>query len=105
MKEEKILFPFIKALANAKRSGDTSLLENYPSVKEPVQMMEADHEMAGEILLAIRKLASDFTPPEDGCNSYQLLYKMLADLEADLHKHEHLENNILFPKALNSLKP
>lgn len=100
MKEEKVLFPFIKALANAKRTGDTSLLENYPSVKEPVQMMEADHEMAGEILLAIRKLANDFTPPQDGCNSYQLLYKMLADLEADLHKHVHLENNILFPKAL-----
>lgn len=100
MKEEKVLFPFIKALVKAKRSDDFSDLNQFPSIKEPVQMMEADHEAAGEILVKIRKAANNFENPEEACNSFQLLYKKLADFEADLHQHIHLENNILFPKAL-----
>lgn len=101
MKEEKVLFPFIKALTNAKKTGSTTELYNGFSITQPVQMMESDHEAAGEILLAMRKLTNDYTLPADACNSYQFLFQKLRDLEADLHQHIHLENNILFPKALS----
>lgn len=100
MKEEKVLFPFIKALVAAKRTGDRSLLEAQPSISQPVQMMESDHEDAGEILFEIRALTNNYTAPEGSCNSVRLLFHKLAALEADLHQHIHLENNILFPKAL-----
>ncbi len=100
MREEKVLFPFIKALENVKRTGDRNLLNDLPSLTEPVRMMEVDHEAAGEILVEMRKLTNDYTLPADACNSYQFLYKKLEELETDLHQHIHLENNILFPKAL-----
>lgn len=100
IKEEKVVFPFIKALTIAQKTGDRSLLNSQPSLTEPVQMMEADHEAAGDLLVQIRKLTNNYTPPADSCNSYHLLYKKLEDLEADLHQHIHLENNVLFPKAL-----
>lgn len=100
IKEEKVVFPFIKALVAAKSTGDRTVLNSQPSLTEPVQMMEADHEAAGDLLVQIKKLTNDYTPPEGSCNSFQLLYKKLEDLEADLHQHIHLENNVLFPKAL-----
>jgi regulator of cell morphogenesis and NO signaling len=100
MKEEKVLFPFIQELAQAKRTGDISYLKDLPSVKDPVRMMEADHDNAGEILAQLRQLTNDYTPPAGSCNSFGLLYKKLEALESDLHQHVHLENNILFPKAL-----
>jgi regulator of cell morphogenesis and NO signaling len=87
-------------MVNAKKTGDFSELQAFPSVKEPVAVMEADHDAAGDLLAALRKLTNGFTPPEGACNSFALLYKKLAHLEADLHQHIHLENNILFPKAL-----
>jgi regulator of cell morphogenesis and NO signaling len=62
--------------------------------------MEADHEAAGELLAELRAVTNGFTAPAGSCNSFQLLYKKLHDLEADLHQHIHLENNLLFPKAL-----
>jgi regulator of cell morphogenesis and NO signaling len=100
MKEEKVLFPFIKALVTAKRTGDRSLLDAQPSISQPVQMMESDHEDAGEILAEIRALTNNYTAPEGSCNSLRLLFHKLESLETDLHQHIHLENNILFPKAL-----
>ncbi len=101
LKEERVLFPFIKALVKAKRTVDFSELQSLPSINQPVQMMEMDHEAAGELLAALKNATNNFTPPSDSCNSFQLLYKKLQDLEADLHQHVHLENNILFPKALS----
>jgi regulator of cell morphogenesis and NO signaling len=95
-----VLFPFIKELSRAKNSGDVSALAAYPAINGPVQMMEADHEAAGEILAAIQNVTNNFAPPAGSCNSFQLLYKKLQDLDADLHQHIHLENNLLFPKAL-----
>jgi len=100
LKEEKVVFPFIKALVKAKKTGDTADLDNQPSLTEPIQVMEEDHEAAGTILAQIRSLTQNFTTPPDACNSFQFLYKKLEGLEADLHQHIHLENNILFPKAL-----
>ncbi|HET7898330.1 MAG TPA: hemerythrin domain-containing protein, partial [Flavisolibacter sp.] len=100
MREEKVVFPFIKALVQARRTGNFEALNSQPSLTEPIQIMEADHEAAGEILEGLQKLTGKYTAPEDACNSYQFLYKKLKDLDEDLHQHIHLENNILFPKAL-----
>lgn len=100
MREEKVVFPFIKALVLAKRTGNFEALNSQPSLTEPIRLMEVDHEAAGEILEEIQKLSGNYTPPADACNSYHFLYKKLKDLDEDLHQHIHLENNILFPKAL-----
>jgi regulator of cell morphogenesis and NO signaling len=100
MREEKVVFPFIKALVLAKKTGNFEVLNSQPSLTEPIQIMEVDHEAAGGILADMKKLAGDYNPPADACNSYQYLYKKLKELDADLHQHIHLENNILFPKAL-----
>ena len=100
MREENVVFPFIKALVLAKRTGNFEALNSQPSLSEPIRLMEADHETAGGILAEIQTLSNNYTPPADACNSYQFLYKKLRDLDEDLHQHIHLENNILFAKAL-----
>jgi regulator of cell morphogenesis and NO signaling len=99
-KEESIVFPFIKALVEAKKTGKTEELQNRFSLSQPIQMMESEHEEAGEILTEINELTNNYTSPSGACNSFQFLYAKLKDLEDDLHQHIHLENNILFPKAL-----
>jgi regulator of cell morphogenesis and NO signaling len=100
MKEEKVLFPFIKAIAQAIRYGKADSLEDQLSLTAPIQMMESDHEAAGDILQQMQELTNGYTPPEDACNSYQFLFKKLRELDEDLHQHIHLENNILFPRSL-----
>lgn len=100
MKEERVVFPFIKALVTAQKTGDYSDLQAQPSLKDPIQIMEIDHDAAGDILAQISKLTGNYTPPENSCNSFRLLYSKLQDLQDDLQQHIHLENNILFPKAL-----
>ena len=100
MKEEKIVFPFIKALVLAKKTGNFDVLNSQPSLTEPVKMMEDEHEAAGGIIDEMSKFSNNYTPPADACNSYQFLYKKLKELDEDLHQHIHLENNLLFPKAL-----
>lgn len=99
-KEEEILFPFIKQLEQAKASGQPLEKPHFGSVENPVRMMEAEHESAGQDLEQIRELSNNYALPEDACGSYKLLFKMLEEFESDLHIHIHLENNILFPKAL-----
>lgn len=99
-KEEKVLFPFIKALVRVKQSGNVEELTNQFSISGPVQMMEADHDAAGEILAELNEVTNNYAAPADACNSFQFLYRKLKELEDDLHQHIHLENNILFPKAL-----
>jgi regulator of cell morphogenesis and NO signaling len=100
MKEEKIVFPFIKALMLAKRTGNFDALNNQYSLSEPIRIMQIEHDAAGEILAEMSKLSNNYTTPADACNSYRFLYKKLKDIDEDLHQHIHLENNILFPKAL-----
>ena len=98
LKEEKVLFPHIKQLVAIQKN--TSRKEVFlVNIDEPLQMMEADHEMAGALLGNIRKATGDYTLPPGACNSFKLLYYKLQSLEEDLHQHIHLENNILFPKA------
>ncbi len=99
VKEEEILFPFIKELVSAKTKGTKPHTEKFTSVEDPIRMMEDEHEIVGRCLDEIRHLSGEYTLPEDACASYSLLFKMLDDLEEDTHLHIHLENNIMFPKA------
>ena len=100
-KEELILFPFIKKLVKAEREGTEVPPIHFGSVENPIQMMEEEHEEAGEILRKINELSNNYTPPQGACNTYRAFYAKLDEFEQDLHHHIHLENNILFPKALN----
>lgn len=100
LKEENILFPYIKQLVSARNSGSVPEPPPFGSVQNPIHMMEMEHDHAGDILKRIRKLSRDFTLPEDACNTFRVTYAKLAEFEADLLQHIHLENNILFPKAV-----
>lgn len=98
-KEEKILFPYIKELAIYKREGIRPSSE-ISMTQGPLAMMHMEHEAAGDILKTIRSIANNYQAPSNACNSFRFLYSKLEELEKDLHQHIHLENNILFPKAL-----
>jgi len=99
-KEEIILFPYIERLEHSKREGARLERPFFQSVRNPIQMMMNEHDAAGNLAKQIREASSDFAPPADACASYQRLYGELREFEADLHMHVHLENNILFPRAL-----
>ncbi len=99
LKEENILFPYVKQLVNAKKESKPMPVAPFGSVQNPIKMMEAEHEMAGDIFKKIAELSDNYTPPMAACSTYRVLYAKLEDFETDLHKHIHLENNILFPKA------
>lgn len=101
MKEENILFPYIKEMAGAKKSGTSLPASHFASVANPIQVMEMEHETVGEDLSEIRELTNDFELPADACASYTVLFQKLQEFESDLFQHVHLENNILFPKALD----
>lgn len=99
-KEEQILFPYINALVQAADQNRTVPFAPFGTVKNPIRMMTMEHDTAGEILRELRALTSDYKVPADACISYQTLYQALENFEKDLHQHIHLENNLLFPKAL-----
>jgi regulator of cell morphogenesis and NO signaling len=98
-KEEKILFPFVKKLSNAKLTGvlPQSL---FGAVTNPVRMMVQEHEAVGDIIKRIITLSNNFIPPVDACNTFKIAYAKLKEFTDDLFQHMHLENNILFPKVL-----
>jgi regulator of cell morphogenesis and NO signaling len=98
-KEEKILFPRIREAEQVLADGKT-LVINRSYIKSPIDMMEQEHDHAGSLLAEIRKLTSNYNPPPDACTTYRLSFEVLQAFELDLHNHVHLENNILFPKAL-----
>lgn len=100
MKEEQILFPYIRRMEESRISGEPLPPSCFGTVRNPIAMMFSEHDSAGEILKQIRKETGDLNAPEDACATYQALYRDLLDFEADLHQHIHLENNILFPRAL-----
>lgn len=99
-KEELILFPFIKQLSKAEKEGNTPPNPHFGTVGNPIQMMEDEHEEVGDIFKEIAQLSNSYTPPEGACNTFKALYDKLDEFEQDLHKHIHLENNILHPKAI-----
>lgn len=98
-KEELILFPFIKKMVKATQSGDVIEQPHFGTVENPIAMMKDEHTAEGERFEKIATITNNYTPPADACNTYKVTYAMLADFEQDLHKHIHLENNILFPGA------
>lgn len=98
-KEEMILFPAIASYEAAVDSGQPLPAAPFGPVANPIQMMEAEHESAGQALAEIRKITGDFHLPDYACTTYRALMTGLQDLERDLHVHIHLENNILFPRA------
>jgi regulator of cell morphogenesis and NO signaling len=102
IKEEQMLFPYITTLEAALREHRTVAPPRFGTVRNPIQMMMMEHDSAGEDLREIRELSGNYTPPQDACVSFQSLYTALREFEADLHQHVHLENNILFPKAVES---
>ena len=100
MKEEGILFPYIKQLAEAHKENREAPTPPFMTVQNPVRMMEAEHDIAGELMKKIQKLSNAYTPPDHACNTYRVEYFKLEEYENDLFQHIHLENNILFPKAI-----
>lgn len=94
-KEEVILFPYIKQL-EANNEGHMA----FDSVQAPISVMEQDHDLAGTLIHEIRALSDNYNPPANACNSYRLMLFKLEEFENDLMQHIHLENNILFPKAI-----
>ncbi len=100
MKEENILFPYIERMEEAVIQGDPILPPPFGTVANPVRMMEHEHDDAGVALKALRETSRGYTPPADACVSFQALYTALENYEKDLHQHIHLENNVLFPRAM-----
>ncbi len=99
MKEELILFPYIERMEVAFLAGEALPKACFESIASPIANMMADHDDAGALLAGIRELSGGFTPPVGACPTYTGLYHSLAEFESDLHRHVHLENNILFPRA------
>jgi regulator of cell morphogenesis and NO signaling len=96
-KEEEILFPYISRL-----EGDDAEVPSacFPSVAFPISVMVQEHESAGAIMSELRRITSGYQTPPDACPTYRGLYTALLEFEQDLHQHVHLENNILFPRAI-----
>jgi len=99
-KEELILFPYIKQMVEAEKDEGYLAPPPFGTVNNPIQMMEYEHENAGNVFKEIAKLTNNYTAPEDACNTFKALYSKLEEFEQDLHLHIHLENNILHPKAI-----
>lgn len=100
VKEEQVLFPHIRALADAVRTGGPPPPDMFGTVQNPIRMMEIEHEMVGDALSAIRELTGGYQPPADACPTYTLVLEEIAAFERDLDAHVHLENHVLFPKAV-----
>ncbi len=99
-KEENILFPYIRILSEAERSGATPTPPPFGSIQNPINAMMHEHEHEGERFARIAEITDNHTPPADACATYKVAFANLQAFEADLHTHIHLENNILFPKAI-----
>jgi regulator of cell morphogenesis and NO signaling len=100
MKEEKVLFPYIIRMEESVIQKEPVLPAPFGSVQNPVAMMIHEHDSAGDALRALREASNGYAAPPDACVSFRTLYQALAAFEADLHQHIHLENNILFPRAV-----
>jgi regulator of cell morphogenesis and NO signaling len=96
--EEKVVFPRIKKAETLFKDGKFS--ESPPGyTQDPIHVLEADHEEAGDIMYQIRTATNTYTPPQGACTTFRITLAELKEFEEDLHKHVHIENNILFPKA------
>lgn len=98
-KEENILFPYIKKLVIAKNGGEF-IIPPFRTIKNPIIVMDKEHIDAGDILKGILDLTGRFTLPEGVCNTYQAYYTKLQEFQNKTFEHIHIENNILFPRAI-----
>jgi regulator of cell morphogenesis and NO signaling len=99
-KEEQILFPYIGQLEDALAKGEDLPHGCFGTVAAPIAMMTQEHDAAGALIAELRRLSNDLTVPEDACPTYHAWFTGLKEFEQDLHQHIHLENNILFPRAI-----
>jgi regulator of cell morphogenesis and NO signaling len=99
-KEEAVLFPYIVQLERARAAGSARPASCFGNVANPIEMMTQEHDAAGALLAEMRRLSGNFTTPPDACPTYHAYYDGLREFEQDLHQHIHLENNILFPRAI-----
>ena len=104
LKEERVLFPFIERMEEAVIAGEPVLPPPFGTVNNPVAAMIHEHETAGALLRNMRSLSANYQPPDGACTSYKALYSALEEFERDLHQHIHLENNVLFPRAIEMEK-
>ena len=100
LKEERMLFPYIALMESSLGFGLAVPPAPFGTTRNPVKVMMSEHDAAAEQLREIRRLTNDFATPADACVTYAGLFEALEGLEKDLHQHIHLENNILFPKAI-----
>jgi regulator of cell morphogenesis and NO signaling len=100
MKEERVLFPYVIGMEDAVRNEQPAGNPPFGTVRNPIQAMMLEHDCAGYLLKQMREVSSNYAVPADACISYRTLYQALDAFEKDLHQHVHLENNILFPRAV-----
>ncbi len=98
-KEEILVFPLIRKMVKLNREG-SDFEKIYEDVKKNIALLDDEHQAEGERFVKIAEVTSSYTVPADGCTTYRITYQTLSDFEQDLHRHIHLENNILFVKAL-----
>ena len=99
-KEEMVLFPFVRQMVAAQQAVGANLAAPFGTVQNPIKMMMHEHDAEGERFRKIAQLSNQYALPADGCNTYKVAMETLKAFEKDLHTHIHLENNILFPKAI-----
>lgn len=100
MKEEQVLFPYIRDLEEHAQEACGGLPSPFGTVENPIRMMEREHRDAADGLRILRELTHEYATPADGCTTYAVTMDELGQFERDLHRHVHLENNLLFPKAI-----
>lgn len=103
-KEELVLFPYIKAMVESEKSGFPLSKPHFEHINNPIACMEDEHQAEGLRFKKIAQLTNGYSCPPDGCQTFRVAYAMLEEFEQDLHKHIHLENNILFPTAKSMFK-
>lgn len=99
-KEELVLFPFIYKMVKFKKENKPYEIPGFGTVQNPIQMMMDEHDNEDERFRQINKITQNYRIPDDACESYRACFAYLQEFDEDLHLHIHLENNILFPKAI-----
>jgi regulator of cell morphogenesis and NO signaling len=100
LKEETILFPYVISFELSQSAGANKPQSRFGTVANPIAMMTQEHDAAGALIAEIRRQSANFTTPPDACPTFHAFYDGLKEFEQDLHQHIHLENNILFPRAI-----
>ncbi len=97
--EEEVFFPALKRADAARKAGSRPAAADRETIKASLAKLVREHEEIGDAVHTIRHLSQGYALPADACNTFMVTYQKLKEFEDDLHKHVHLENNILFPKA------